>query len=56
MAARERLVETGRAFRERITLLETVPLERLLELLRGILMKDGSEHASAVNDTARGHS
>ena len=41
MATRERLVENGWAFRERLAYLETVPLERRLELLRGILMKDG---------------
>ena len=56
MATRERLVETGRAFRERVEYLETVPLERRLELLRGLLMKDGFEHAPAVNDAASGHS
>jgi hypothetical protein len=56
MAARERSVESGWAFRERLALLETVPLERRLELLRGILMKDGLEHAPAVNDGASGHS
>jgi hypothetical protein len=56
MATRDRLVETGRAFRERLAFLETVPLERRLELLRGILMKDGLERAPAVNDGASGHS
>ena len=56
MATRERLVETGRAFRERLAFLETVPLERRLELLRGILMKDGLEHPPAANDPASGHS
>lgn len=50
MATRERLLETGHAFGEYRAYLETVPLERRLELLRGILMKDGLEHAPAVSD------
>jgi hypothetical protein len=52
MAARERSVESGWAFRERLAFLETVPLEHRLELLRGILMNDGLEHAPAVSDAA----
>jgi hypothetical protein len=50
MAARERLNETGRAFRETLALLEAVPVEQRIKLLRWILMKDGLEHAPAVND------
>jgi hypothetical protein len=52
MAARERLLETGRAFRERLALLETVPLEQRLTLLRRILLKDGLPHVPAVNGDA----
>ena len=41
IATRERLVETGRAFRERLAYLETIPLKHRLKLLLGILIKDG---------------
>ena len=50
MATQERLVENGWAFRERLAFLETVPVEQRIKLLREILMKDGLEHARAVND------
>ena len=56
MAARERSVDSGWAFRERLAYLETVPLERRLELLRGILIKDGLKLAPAVDDAAGRHS
>jgi hypothetical protein len=56
MAAREQLVETGRAFREHLAYLEAVPFEQRVELLREILLKDGSQHVPAVNDGASGQS
>ena len=45
MATRERLVESGWAFRERLAYLETVPFQQRIKLLREILLKDGSQHA-----------
>jgi hypothetical protein len=56
MTARERLNETGRAFRERLALLDAVPVEQRIKLLRAIFMKDGLEHPPAANDPASGRS